>query len=84
MRHYSMYGSWAYVWWFMSPFSKNAASGAYMIDLTDQYCKDGTCPAVAGNVLVYLDDNHITWDYARTMAPALGERIAASTGWKVK
>lgn len=58
--------------------------GAHMIDLTDQYCKDGTCPAVAGNVMVYLDDNHLTWDYARTMAPALGERIAASTGWKVE
>ena len=62
----------------------NQIPGAHMIDLTDQYCKDGTCPAVAGNILVYLDDNHVTWDYARTMAPALGERIAASTGWKVK
>lgn len=55
-----------------------------MIDLTDQYCKDGTCFAVAGNVLVYLDDNHLTLDYTRTMAPALGQRIAASTGWDVK
>lgn len=64
--------------------SLNEIPGAHMIDLTDQYCKDGTCPAVVGNVLVYLDDNHLTWDYARTMAPALGERIAASTGWKVK
>lgn len=63
---------------------RTAASGAYMIDLTDQYCKDGTCFAVDGNVLVYLDDNHLTWDYARTMAPALGQRIAASTGWDVK
>ncbi|WP_315913044.1 acyltransferase family protein [Arthrobacter sp. lap29] len=62
----------------------NRIDGAHMIDLTDQYCKDGTCFAVAGNTLVYLDNNHLTWDYARTMAPALGQRIAASTGWDVK
>nr|WP_245932225.1 acyltransferase family protein [Arthrobacter psychrochitiniphilus] len=64
--------------------SLNSINGAHMIDLTDQYCKDGNCPAVLGNVLVYLDDNHLTWDFARTMAPALGERIAASTGWDVR
>lgn len=62
----------------------NRLDGAHMIDLTDQYCKDGTCQAAAGNILIYMDSHHLTWDYARTMAPALGERIAASTGWKVK
>lgn len=59
-------------------------NGAHMIDLTDQYCKQGTCPVIAGNILVYMDDNHLSWDYARTMAPALGQRLAESTGWEVE
>lgn len=62
----------------------NNIPGAHMIDLTDQYCKDGVCPAAAGNVLVYLDDNHLTWDYVRTMSAALEQRIADSTGWRMK
>ncbi|WP_425862557.1 acyltransferase family protein [Arthrobacter sp. TWP1-1] len=64
--------------------SLNQIDGTHIIDLTDQLCKDGTCNPVVGNVLVYLDQNHLTWDFAKTMAPALGERIAAATGWKVK
>ncbi|PYI39807.1 acyltransferase [Arthrobacter psychrolactophilus] len=62
----------------------NQIKGAHMIDLTDQYCLEGTCKAVAGNILVYLDDNHLTWDYTRTMSSALGERIATATTWKMK
>ncbi|MDJ0316474.1 acyltransferase family protein [Arthrobacter sp. H35-MC1] len=64
--------------------SLNRMDGAYMLDLTDQYCKQETCYAVVGNVLVYLDHNHLTWDYVRTMAPVLGQRIGAATGWQVK
>lgn len=64
--------------------SLNRIDGAHMIDLTDQLCKDGVCNPVVGNILVYLDQNHLTWDYVKTMAPALGQRIADSTGWEVK
>lgn len=35
------------------------------------------CPAVIGGVVVYLDDNHLTWSYARTLAPALVQRSRA-------
>ncbi|WP_343317977.1 SGNH hydrolase domain-containing protein [Arthrobacter sp. TMP15] len=62
----------------------NEIDGAHMIDLTDQYCKDGICHAVTGNILVYMDDHHLTADFVQTMAPALGTRIAAATGWQVK
>ena len=33
--------------------------------------------AVIGGVVVYLDDNHLTWSYARTLAPALVQRSRA-------
>jgi hypothetical protein len=36
---------------------------------------------VIGNVHVYLDDDHLTWDYAKTLHADLGERLLAATGW---
>ncbi|MDN6353000.1 MAG: hypothetical protein L0K02_06800, partial [Corynebacterium sp.] len=30
------------------------------LDPTAAYCRDGVCPAVVGNVLVYRDGNHFT------------------------
>ncbi|MEF3122332.1 acyltransferase family protein [Kocuria flava] len=50
------------------------------VDLTDLICPDGLCRPVVGNVHVFMDPHHLTWTYARTMAPALGERLAAA-GW---
>jgi len=60
----------------------NDISGAHMLDLTDRLCGPETCDAVVGNTLVYLDDNHLTWDYAKSMAPDLEQRLLDSTGWK--
>lgn len=59
----------------------NKVKGAHMLDLTDRLCRDSTCDAVVGNVLVYLDDNHLTWDYAKTMATDLEQRLLAATKW---
>ena len=36
------------------------ASGAYFADLTEIMCTTDRCPAIAGNILVYRDRNHIT------------------------
>lgn len=56
--------------------------GAIMVDLIDLYCPEDTCEAVIGNVYVYLDDNHVTKSYARTMAQAVYDR-AVRGGWFV-
>lgn len=50
------------------------------IDLSDAFCDAEFCPAVIGNVLVYLDSNHVTATYSRTMTPAL-ERALADVPW---
>ncbi len=50
------------------------------LDLADAVCTTDRCPAVIGNVLVYLDDNHLTATYAATMAPLLEERVRAALG----
>lgn len=47
------------------------APGVTLVDLTDRYCTTTECPAVAGNVLVYRDEQHVTPTYMRTLAPAL-------------
>ncbi|MFD7658727.1 acyltransferase family protein [Actinosynnema sp. NPDC059797] len=40
-------------------------------DFSDYICEDETCPAIIGNVFVYLDDNHLSATYAATLAPFL-------------
>jgi peptidoglycan/LPS O-acetylase OafA/YrhL len=50
------------------------------LDLADYLCDDTRCPAEIGNVLVYLDDNHVTASYATTMAPMIEDQVVAAVG----
>lgn len=45
------------------------------IDLSEYICPEGTCPAVTGNVYVYLDNNHLTGTFAETLSPFLDEQL---------
>jgi hypothetical protein len=57
-----------------------AAGGGQYADVTALFCTPERCPAIVGNELVYRDDNHITIEYARTLAPvmaALTDRVLA-------
>lgn len=42
-----------------------------VIDLSDGFCDKTYCYGVAGNVIVYRDTNHLTWQYAETLTPRL-------------
>ena len=53
------------------------------LDLSDYFCPNGFCPAVIGNIVVYLDDNHPTATYMKTLVPAFEERFSALTGWDI-
>ena len=53
-----------------------------MVDLKDVYCPDGMCSPVVGNIYVYLDENHVSKTYGRTMAQEVFQR-AAEGGWLV-
>ncbi|BBX09167.1 acyltransferase family protein [Mycolicibacterium aichiense] len=48
------------------------AGGGQYADITDLFCTAERCPAIVGNTLVYLDKNHLTIEYVRLLAPALG------------
>ncbi|WP_243418086.1 acyltransferase family protein [Actinomycetospora cinnamomea] len=41
------------------------------LDLTDHLCTETVCPPEIGNVMVYLDDNHLSASYARSLAPVV-------------
>lgn len=52
-----------------------------VLDLTEYLCPNGICEPVIGNVAVYMDDNHLTWAYARTLAPAFEVAVEKLPGW---
>lgn len=45
-----------------------------MVDLSGAFCREGTCPYVVGNVLVYRD-NHVTDSFAQTLAEPIRRAI---------
>ena len=49
-----------------------ADSGGQYADLTDLFCTTERCPVIVGNTLVYFDGNHMTLEYSRQLAPAMG------------
>ena len=46
-----------------------ATAGAAYFDYTDDFCNATSCPSIIGNTLVYRDNNHITGNFSRLMAP---------------
>ena len=53
-------------------YSATQASGGRYADLTGLFCTADRCPAIVGNTLVYLDESHVTLEYARLLAPVIG------------
>lgn len=58
-------------------FDRDAAkrAGVRLIDPMPILCKDGRCPVVIGDALVYRDTYHLTATFARTLAPWLEKRL---------
>ncbi|CAN5254833.1 SGNH hydrolase domain-containing protein [soil metagenome] len=48
------------------------AGGGHYADLSDLFCTTDRCPVIVGNALVYRDQNHLTPEYSRLLAPAIG------------
>ena len=45
------------------------------LDFSDYLCPDGFCPPVVGNVLIYIDNNHLTKTYVASLQPIFEERL---------
>ena len=52
----------------------------HQIDPSDMLCPDDVCGTIIGDVFVYMDGNHISATYSRTMAPELASRIKQTMG----
>ena len=48
------------------------AGGGHYADTTELFCTADRCPVIVGNTLVYLDENHLTLEYSRRLAPVIG------------
>lgn len=51
------------------------------VDLSDYLCDGERCGPAIGNVQVYMDPNHVTATYMRTLAPIVDDLIAPALGW---
>ncbi|WP_404320452.1 acyltransferase family protein [Arthrobacter luteolus] len=59
----------------------DAIENLALLDLTDLICPHDVCSPVIGNVRVYLDDNHLTASYAKSMSIEFDRRFHALVGW---
>ncbi len=48
------------------------AGGGRYVDTTDLFCTAERCPVIVGNTLVYLDENHMSLEWSRALAPVAG------------
>ncbi|MEI6848605.1 MAG: acyltransferase family protein [bacterium] len=51
-------------------------AGAQLIDLTSSICAAWPCSPIAGNVLIYRDEDHMTETFSRSLAAPLRVEIA--------
>ncbi|MFP2989294.1 acyltransferase family protein [Mycobacterium intracellulare] len=52
------------------------AGGGQYADVTELFCGPSRCPAIVGNTLMYEDEFHLTPEYSRLLAPAIGALVA--------
>lgn len=48
------------------------AGGGQYADPTELFCTSERCPVIVGNTVVFHDANHLTFEYARELAPVMG------------
>lgn len=56
-------------------------AGGTWVDLTQSICPDGICRPVVGGVVTYLDDNHMTQTFIRTLAGAYAHVVHDDAPW---
>jgi hypothetical protein len=59
----------------------NVPGNVSFLDFTDYFCGVDVCPATVGNVLVYMDDNHVTATFLTTLSPIVDKQMSAALKW---
>ena len=60
----------------------NMPGNTSFVDLSDYFCTPTTCPPVIGNVLIYMDDNHVSRTYMETLTPILKQKLLDVLAWE--
>jgi hypothetical protein len=50
------------------------SGGGQYADVSDLFCT-ARCPVIVGNTLVYMDVSHLTLQFSRQLAPAIGALV---------
>ncbi|RSM85277.1 acyltransferase [Kibdelosporangium aridum] len=58
-------------------------SNVSFLDFSNYFCTPEICPPVIGNILVYMDDNHITATFMTTMSAVVEKAVHAALGWEL-
>ncbi|MGO2485414.1 MAG: SGNH hydrolase domain-containing protein, partial [Glutamicibacter ardleyensis] len=61
--------------------SHDYGSAVRSFEMTSLLCPEDICKAVIGNVLVYLDDSHLSKTFVNSAATRFGSAFSAATGW---
>jgi peptidoglycan/LPS O-acetylase OafA/YrhL len=51
------------------------------LDFSDYFCGHVFCRPVVGNVLVYMDDNHVTATFMTTLSPIVDKAMTTALNW---
>ncbi len=54
------------------------AAGGYFVPTAPWVCNKDSCPVIAGNLVMYRDDNHLTNTYVKWLEPVVAASIDAS------
>lgn len=57
------------------------AEGRHVLWVRQWFCTSTVCPNIAGNILMYRDDNHVTVTYASFIAPLVDAAVAEFVDW---
>ncbi|GAB18811.1 putative acyltransferase [Gordonia effusa NBRC 100432] len=53
----------------------------HALDLSNGVCTEDFCPAIAGNIIVYKDNHHLSATYVRSLTDELGRQMAEVLPW---
>ncbi|MCC4722385.1 acyltransferase family protein [Salinicoccus sp. RF5] len=45
------------------------------VDYSEYFCSEGKCPAIIGNIIVYIDGSHMSSTYSKSMGPIIKEDV---------
>ena len=49
--------------------------GVEYVDYSDFFCNEDSCPAVIGNVVVYIDSNHMSATFSKSFGPIIRDDV---------